>query len=162
MHYHTRRNTMKSILTLFILTSALLLGQSPKEQEALKENIIKQLKDFQPVATTKKLPVRQRMSFAKKIHYIRVFNKGFVKLGKEQWVYLITVPDSHHTDHKKGLTFAIDQNGTLYENHAHVCAGIVRFGSRSPLPQTSKTFFSSFHDLENKKTWQKVDIHNNL
>ncbi|WP_295417819.1 hypothetical protein, partial [Sulfurovum sp.] len=100
---------------------------------------------------------KQKISDNKKMHYVRVFKKGFLSLGKDQWLYLITVPSQSHVHHEDGLTLAIDQDGVIYQNHGHVCSGVVRFGSYKVIPKDSKTFFSTFLDAEKQKKWYVLD-----
>ena len=141
---------MKLLLLPFLIT-ATLLGKPSQELEQTRASIIKELRDFKPKSTQKVLKGQSR---GKKLHYIKISKKGFVRLDQEQWIYFMPVTQKGQKHGEEGLTLAIDQNGTLYENHAHVCAGTVRFGSVQKLPDTSKAFFNLYKDIETNKSWQ--------
>ena len=141
---------MKLLLLPFFIT-ALLLGKPSTELEQARANIIKELRAFKPESTQKTLKVNTR---SQKKQYIKISRKGFIRLNETQWIYFIPVTQKEQKHGEEGLTLAIDQNGTLYENHAHVCAGTVRFGSVQKLPDTSKAFFNSYKDIETNRSWQ--------
>ena len=141
---------MKLLFLPFLITASLLANPS-QALEQTKANVIKELRAFKPESTQKVLKGQSR---GEKLHYIKISRKGFIRLDQGQWIYFIPVTQKGQKHGEEGLTLAIDQNGTLYENHAHVCADTVRFGSTQKLPDTSKAFFNAYKDIETNRPWQ--------
>lgn len=118
-----------------------------------KIEIFNKLLDFQPNEKTRKMSIKKLQS-AKIGEYFstRVVDEGFLRLGANEWIYMVTVPSKHHQHNDEGLTLAIDQNGTIYENRAHVCGGIVHFSAKK-IPENSQSFFSTFINSDSEKKW---------
>lgn len=148
---------LRSIFLLYI-SAAIASGEPFSNDNLLQTKTVKKLLNFQPNQKTRKMSIKKRQS-AKKGEYLstRVVNEGFLALGENEWIYMVTVPSKQHKHDEEGLTLAIDQNGTIYENRAHVCGGIVHFSAKK-IPENSQSFFSTFIDSDGEKKWIRYKV----
>lgn len=153
--------TFLYLMASLILVPVLVSAEADKAlvnvqvRNALIAQMTNTLARFVPDSGTKRVVVRFHADEGIKGASYRVVGDGLIEMGTGGWVY-IRLSSSHDHPEAGDIILAVDDQGRMYENKAHVCGRIVHFAAiEKESAADPDDFFTRFFSDIDRFGWEQ-------